>query len=177
MYRKIFINLRGILYVQIWENRLKVTNIMNQKTFDQAPNIAIKTEVKGGKKITAYGNDALSISDNNTVSYNPFSHPRMLLADVIAAQEILKFAFKKTKSSFLFAPIVIMQPMDKLEGKLTYFELSGFRYLAKNSGAKEAFIYEADEEYSEEFTIELLKGIISGEIGRNELLRLTNTGI
>ena len=171
MFRKAVMNLRGILYVQIWEGRLKVTNLMNNKVFDQAPNIAIKTDAKGNKKITAYGDDALVILEEDTISFNPFSHPRMLLADVIAAQELLKLVFKQTKSSSIFAPIVIMHPMEKVEGDLTYIERHGFKSLGKNSGAKEVFTYVGDV-----VSGDILKGILLGEIGRDEILQLTKTG-
>ncbi|WP_415891751.1 hypothetical protein ACMXYN_10350 [Neptuniibacter sp. PT8_73] len=163
-------NLRGILHVQIWENRLKVTNLLSNSVFDQAPNIAIKTKAKGGKEITAYGNEALVTLDKDTISYNPFSHPRMLLADVIAAQELLKLVFNKTKSSVIFSPIVIIQPMEKLEGNLTYLERREFKSLAINSGAKEAYIYEADKKFSDEVTADLLKRIILDQISHDELI-------
>ncbi len=171
MHRKAAIKLRGVLDVQIWESRLKVTNLLNDNVFDQAPNIAIKTEAKGNQTITAYGDDALTIIDKDTVSFNPFSHPRMLLADVIAAQKLLKFIFNKMKSSWLFSPVVIIHPMEKVEGDLTYIERTGFRSLAKNAGAKEVYTYVGDE-----VSGDILKGIYSGQISHDGIQQLTETG-
>lgn len=168
MFRKAEINLRGVLYVQIWEGRLKVTNLMNNRVFDQTPNIAIKTEDDGRKKVTAYGDEALLKLDKDTISINPFSHPRMLLADVIIAQELLKYVFKKIKSSSIFAPIVIIHPMEKLEGGLTFIEKNGFISLVKDSGAKEAYAYVGDE-----VSGDIFKGILYGEIGADEIRQLT----
>lgn len=168
MYNKLVKKIRGILYVQIWENRLKVTNLIDGKTFDQPPHIAIKSESKGGKKVIAYGNDALSVIEENVILFNPFSHPRMLLADAPAAQELLKYVFKKTRSSFLFSPIALIHPMEKVEGDLTYIERAGFRSLAKNSGAEVAFLY-----VGEEVSSDILKGIILGEINRDKIQKLT----
>jgi rod shape-determining protein MreB len=171
MYNKLVMKVRGILYVQIWENRLKVTNLMDGKTFDQPPHIAIRTDSKGSKKIIAYGNDASSSIEENTNLFNPFSHPRMLLADALAAQKLLKYVFKKTRSSFLFSPIALIHPMEKIEGDLTYIERTGFKSLAKNSGAESVFL-----NVGEEVSDDILKGVLFGEISRDEIQQLTSKG-
>ncbi len=168
MYNKLVMKTRGVLYVQIWESRIKVTNLMNGKIFDQPPYMAIKPESKGGKKIIAYGNDALSVIEENAILFNPFSHPRMLLADAPAAQKLLKYAFKETRSSFLFSPIALIHPMEKIEGDLTYIERAGFKSLAKDSGAESALLY-----VGEEVSDDILKGILFGEINRDKIQKLT----
>ena len=57
--------------------------------------------------------------------------------------------------------------MEKIEGDLTYIETSGFKTLAKNSGAKDVYIYVGDE-----VSIEFLKGVLLGQISRNEIEQL-----
>ena len=70
------------LYIQIWEDRIKVTDINTGDTYDEQPLVAVKTTNKGHKVITAIGNNAVQAqSDKDTKVINPFSHPRTLFSD------------------------------------------------------------------------------------------------
>ncbi len=76
-----FINKWGTtLYVQIWENRIKVTDINTNKIFDEKPLVQVEVKKNGVHVITAIGDAA------NFNSTNPFSHPRVLFADFFVAE-------------------------------------------------------------------------------------------
>jgi len=76
-----FINKFGsTLYVQIWENRIRVIDVETNKAFDEKPLLQIETKSNGAKDVTTFGNNAYI---NPT---NPFSHPRALLNDFFVGE-------------------------------------------------------------------------------------------
>ena len=131
------------LYIQIAENRLRVIRVANGDEFNQAPLMAL--EEKGGKVVVkAVGDDAAKCKNQAGVEVvNPFSHPRLLVADFQKAEKVLMHAFQTlfAKSWFAVAPRVVVQPMEKLEGGLTDIELRVFRELCLGAGAREVVVY------------------------------------
>lgn len=88
------------------------------------------------KIIHAIGNDAYNLRlDKGFELSNPFSHPRILVSSFIKAEKILKRGINEVHKSKLLAPspIVIMNPMEKLEGGVT------------GAGAGEAHIHVGNE--------------------------------
>lgn len=130
-------------YVQLREQRIKVTDMASGETFDQKPLVAITTGSDGEKSVTATGDEAGSQVLPDTEVVNPFSHPRMLLADFTVAEALLQAAFQTlNKSKFTAAsPLVILHPMEKIEGGLTHVETRAFRELGLGAGARESLVY------------------------------------
>lgn len=58
------------LYIQIWENKIKVTDITTRQVYEDLPLVAIQTFTNGVKKATAFGKDAKSSVAINTVKVN-----------------------------------------------------------------------------------------------------------
>ena len=142
---KSFINKFGTtIYVQIWENRIKLTDSKTGNIFDESPLVALKTDAKGKKSIVAIGNAASESFEENIQIINPFSHPRVLFADFNIGEQLLKYALTKVmkKKFFTPAPAVVIQPMEKTEGGLTMIEIRAFRELAFGAGARDSVIYE-----------------------------------
>lgn len=164
MPRKLRLMLRGMLYVQVWEKRLKVTNLVTGNVFDEPPFVVIKMSASSGRRVVAVGDQISTTMEYDTFSCNPFSHPRMLLADLAVAQHVLNYAFKKTRSSSFFAPVVIIHPMEKVEGDLTTLERNGFISVAKRAGAKEVITY-----VGAAVSGEALKGLYTGELRAADL--------
>lgn len=129
------------IYVQIWENRIKVTDIETNKVFDEKPLVQIETSQNGVKAVTAIGNNA----NFNTV--NPFSHPRVLFADFFVAEQLLKLIIKQLVDNKLFspAPVIVIHPMEKTEGGLTMIEERAFMELALGAGARGAVVHQGAE--------------------------------
>ena len=131
------------LYVQIWENRLKVLNIDSKKKFDEVPLVAIKKNKKGQAIIEAIGNSVPYLSHQNDYNIvNPFSHPRLLVHDFVVAEKILQHAFRELHKDRFFAPSprVIIHPMEKTEGGITGIENRLYRELCLGAGAREVYI-------------------------------------
>jgi rod shape-determining protein MreB len=133
-----------ILYIQIWENRIKAVNINNGQLFDEKPLVAI-IDSDGKKKVTAIGNQASFAKASNTKIINPFSHPRIILSDFSVAEKLFQHIIKLLKPKIL-SPIVVIQAMDKTEGGLTQIERRALRELAYGAGAMDVFLDDGVEE-------------------------------
>jgi len=83
-----------MLYVQIWERRLKITECATGKVYDDVPLMALQILASGQKNILAIGKEAARIADANVVTINPFSHPRTLLADFYVAEKSCSMLFR-----------------------------------------------------------------------------------
>ncbi|AEE23752.1 hypothetical protein Glaag_2814 [Glaciecola sp. 4H-3-7+YE-5] len=137
MFSKLIKRFSSVLYVQIWEGRLKVTDVANNESFDDSPIVVIQNQAKGKKVISGIGKRAASSLKENEVAVNPFSHPRALLSDFFVGEKLLQHAFKSL-SNFKYIrlrPKVIIHPMEKTEGGLTAIEDRAFRELALGAGA------------------------------------------
>lgn len=148
MFNQIFNNLSPVIYVQIWENRIKATEITSGNIYDEKPFIAIKKNSQGKELISAVGNSAeLLKNEFDTKIINPFSHPRTLISDFMAAEKILQhiiYTLSKRKF-FTVSPLTIIHPMEKLDGGLTQIELRAFKELALGAGSRESVIYQGIE--------------------------------
>ena len=72
----------------------------------------------------------------------PFSHPRMLVGSFSAAQICLKEAVTEAKGSgFSLATVIVVQPMDRLEGGLSQVEERLLHELAMGAGAYKALVW------------------------------------
>jgi len=119
-------------YIQIWDNRLKVTNLCNGNIYDDIPLIAINDE-----EIQAIGKDASIYS----YAVNPFSHKRVIFDDFETASLIVRYAFEQTIRRGFFSPIVIVQVKKKLDSDLTHLEKRALCEVIANAGARETLIY------------------------------------
>lgn len=136
-----FINKFGTtLYVQIWENRIRVVDIDSNKVFDEQPLLQFNTLKNGKMDVVAFGNQAY------VDAVNPFSHPRALLADFFIAELLLKQIMQKLsgKKFTISAPVVIVHPMEKTEGGLTMIEIRALREMALGAGARDVAVYQGE---------------------------------
>jgi len=87
--------LNPVLYIQIWEKRIRAVDILTGDTFDEKPIIAIEFNKKKQSVIKAIGNDASMMSGNSISIINPFSHERTLLSDFTLAERLLRYIFQE----------------------------------------------------------------------------------
>jgi len=134
----------NILYIQIWSEMLKVKDVHSGMEFYQPPYIALEQNSRGKLIVNAVGTAARNlVGTTNLDIKNPFSHPRLLVADFQKAEKILMHAVREACGKRMFAPSprVVIQPMEKLEGGLTDIELRVFRELCMGAGAREVVVY------------------------------------
>ena len=104
-----------ILYIQIWEHRIRITRFPDGEVFERTP----PTDI------------------------NPFSHPRTLLSDFTHAEAFIHQCILETGGNRLAktSPIVVMHPMEKLDGGLTQIERRAFLELGYGAGAREVHVH------------------------------------
>lgn len=138
----------GPLYVRLRRDRLSVRDVSSGREFEDEPLLAIGREAP--RQIHAVGGrDArLAIGTQPGLELvNGFDHPRLLIADFSCAERVLQYAFAHVLGRGLFqpAPLVVMHPLEKLEGGLTPVEKRAFRELALGAGARKAAIITGPE--------------------------------
>jgi len=139
--RKLF---SGTVYVRISEERLRVHHLDSEAVYDQRPFIALDTANPSKVTIQEIGDAAYALqADSRFTVSNPFSHPRMLVSDFGNAERVLTHAIREVHQAQFIAPspVVIMHPLDKLEGGLTDVECRVFRELAMGAGAREVHLH------------------------------------
>ena len=160
MFNKIFNNLSPTVYIQIWENRVKATEITSGNIYDEKPLIALKKNSKGEEIVVAVGNSAeFSKNELDTKIINPFSHPRVLISNFVVAEKVLQHIIHTLlKHKFLAtSPLAVVHPMEKLEGGLTQVELRAFKELALGAGSRESVVYQGSELNTYNFNYEDIK--------------------
>jgi rod shape-determining protein MreB and related proteins len=78
---------------------------------------------------------------------NPFQHPRVLFADFVIGEELLKRIIHEISGERLMAPApaVVVHAMEKTEGGLTMIEHRAFMEFAAGAGARHTEVYEGPE--------------------------------
>lgn len=160
MLMNLYNRLGTTLYIQIWENRVKATDIKTKNIYDEQPYVAIETTDKNQKIISAIGANALSAAlKSNTELINPFYHPRTLLSDFQVGEKLLQHVVKIVLGKKWFTPLpaIVIHPMEKSEGGLSELERRAFRELAYSAGAREVILYEGKELPTHNFDYKLVK--------------------
>ena len=147
MLNNLLNNFDSVIYIQIWENRIKATNIKTEQTFDEKPLLAIALNNKGAKIIEAVGNDAQLVTAKDTQIINPFSHKRSLISNFEIGEKLLQHIISLLLNNGIFSPRprVVVHPMEKLEGGLTIVEERAFKELAIGAGARDSLVYQGSE--------------------------------
>jgi len=146
MFRTIRKKLSKILYVQIWERKVQITDINTQETFSEIPIVFIEKQTDGKNVMAGVGEYIPQNSDNTKSTVYPFSHPRSLLSDFYLAEKFLQKFINKVHSFKYIKPhpILIIHPMEKIEGGLLQIEERAFSELGLGAGASEVHIYEGN---------------------------------
>lgn len=148
MFKKLKAFFSSTVYVQLREDRIKIINIDTQAVYDQLPYIAIDASHPKQRVIRAVGADAYNLRlDKSLDVSNPFSHPRLLVGSFEKAEKVLMQGMREVLSSKLLTPnpIVIIHPMEKLEGGVADIECKMYRELALGAGAWKVHIHVGKE--------------------------------
>lgn len=143
-----FINNKSpIFYVQIWENRIKVTEINSGNVYDEKPLIATKINNKGEEIVYAVGNSAETKEELHVKIINPFSHPRTLISNFVAAEKVLQHIIRLLvkRKFFMLSPVTVIHPMEKIDGGITQIEFRAFKELALGAGSREVVVHHGAE--------------------------------
>lgn len=132
----------GPYYVRLRRNRLVVRNASTGAVFDDEPLVALSSERR--PRVIALGAAARTAS---TVAVNPFQHPRILIADFLLAEALLRHAFRAVspRSWIRPSPIAVCHVVESLEGGLTQIECRALMEMMEGAGAQNAFLWEGRE--------------------------------
>lgn len=146
MIKNLLKKFETVLYVQIWETKIKVTNISTREVFEEKALVAIRTQ-DGKQIIEAVGNNASLITDENITIFKPFSHKRLLPSNFTTAEILLQHSFNLLlkKQRVIFRPRVVIHPMEKTDGGLGQIEIRAFRELAISAGARNVKVHQGKE--------------------------------
>jgi rod shape-determining protein MreB len=133
---------KSIRYVQLSPQRLTIRNPQTGVSISEVPEMAIAYEPK--EMIVGVGAEARAHAADAAVKViNPFAHPRTLVSDFTAAEQLLKaFVRRMQGRSFLaLAPTIVMHPLGEPEGGYTQIELRALREMAMGAGAAKVVMW------------------------------------
>ncbi len=146
MFEQIIKKFNPVLYVQIWENRIKVTDINSGNRYDEKPLMALQKNNKGKEVIIAVGNRVDSMDNQlQTTIINPFSHPRTLISNFVVAEKILQHIIDTMFKPTFLKPLIVVHPMETMKGGITQIEFRAFKELALGAGARDSTLYQGSE--------------------------------
>jgi rod shape-determining protein MreB len=134
---------RFSLYIQISPDRLTVRNPRTGAQISEVPELAITSAPK--VRVVAVGTEARSKSaEPNVKVINPFAHPRTLVSDFTAGQQLIKAFIAKTVTGGIFAvsPSIVMHPLGDPAGGYTQIEVRALQELALGAGARSAKVWQ-----------------------------------
>jgi rod shape-determining protein MreB len=135
------------LYIQLWDNRITVTNSNGEKVYDDVPFIAFRKSGKNQMVVDDIGHKAKFMKHNNNQVINPFTHPRTIINDFYAAEKLIQMIIQSIfqKRFISPSPVVIFHPMETFEGGLTMIEDKALREVMLGAGARESVIYQGSD--------------------------------
>jgi rod shape-determining protein MreB len=134
---------RFSLYVQISPDRLVVRNPRTGQQISEVPELAIVTVPKF--RVVAVGAAARSkLAEPNVKVINPFAHPRSLVSDFTAGEQLLKAGVSKLVKGGIFAvsPSIVMHPLGDPAGGYTQVEVRAFQEMAMGAGARSVKVWQ-----------------------------------
>ncbi len=125
------------LYVQLSPERLTVRDVRSGQSLSDTPWLAIRHR-DGRAHVAAMGRAAERLAHEPGVTIvNPFAHPRTIISDFTAAEQLLKAFIRQWRPRKLLqpAPWIVIHPLPMAEGGYTQVELRALRELALGAGA------------------------------------------
>ena len=132
----------GPYYVRLRRDRLVVRNASTGARFDDKPIVVLSNGPK--RRVVGVGAAATAAS---STSINPFQHPRILIADFLVAEALLKYAFHaiSPRSWVQPSPIAVCHVVEPLEGGLSQIEARALMEMMEGAGARQSFLWEGRE--------------------------------
>jgi rod shape-determining protein MreB len=138
--------LKPPLYIRLSPYRLTVRNVKTGDFISEPPDIAISRGPK--PKVLGAGADAaLYKSSKSAQVINPFSHPRTMMSDFTAGEQLLKAFVKKLPKRHALSPSprVVLHLQADPAGGFTQVEIRAFREMALGTGASEVTIWQGQD--------------------------------
>jgi rod shape-determining protein MreB and related proteins len=126
---------KPVIYIQVSPERVTLRNVKTGSSISEVPEIAVSSTAGPQARTAAVSQTA------NVV--NPFAHPRSMVSDFTAAEQVLKQQLRRVLGSSLLsiAPRVVIHPLGDPAGGFTQVELRAFREMALGAGASEVRVW------------------------------------
>jgi len=119
--------------------------VEENRTIEDKPLVALAPGPKGKRIVVAVGSEAQAAflkGDGSVTIHNGFDHPRSCVCDFDIAEAALRYFIRRVASrAKLIRPIIIVHPLEKIEGGLTQVECRALRELAESAGARKAYVW------------------------------------
>lgn len=138
--------LKPPLYIRLSPFRLTVRNVKTGEFISEVPEIAISRGPK--PKVLGAGDEAAPYKSSSSAQVlNPFSHPRTLVSDFTAGEQVLKAFMKKLQKSHAFAasPRVLFHPQGDPAGGFTQVEIRALYEMARGAGAVAVTLWQGQD--------------------------------
>lgn len=148
MLKEIVKSFGSVLYIQIWKNHIKATNLKTGKIYNEPSLLTIERNPEGQSIVSAIGNNVQKITNSpNTIVINPFAHPRVLINEFLVAEKMLQHIVYVLLGKHRIGPRpkIIIHPMEEYKGGITLLEHRAFIEIALAAGAKEVTVYTGAE--------------------------------
>lgn len=134
---------RPLLYVTLAPECLTIRNLRSGLVIAEVPELAMSRSPT--PEILGVGSKARQAAAAQAAQViNPFDHPRSLVADFTAAEQVLRLLVRQATghSFFAMAPIIFIHPLGEPEGGFTQLEYRAFREMALGAGASRVYLLE-----------------------------------
>lgn len=142
-----------VIYVRMRRRELHLRVVGDGREWRDVAALAI-TKLNERRRVIAVGQsagEAVSLDPDALELVEPLNHPRSIISDFEAAGELLTQAIRRVlgRRQF-FNPVLVMHPLEMLEGGLTKVEHRALLELAEHAGACRGCIWTGRELTSKE---------------------------
>lgn len=126
----------GPYYVRLNKRRIVGRNIATGAVFESSACVSID----GSKTVVSIGEP---IDSAATVTIWPFNHPRILIEDFTAAEEIFCYVVRELTSVRFIkpSPLMVVHPDLELEGGVSQIESRALLEIAEGCGARRVHVH------------------------------------
>lgn len=133
------------IYIQFKSDWIRLTHVESGRILEDKPCMMIEENKKGHSRVIAVGKKAEKMVAENRKNHflvNGFEHPRSCVGDFELCEALLRSLIRELIDRYvLIRPIIVMHPLEKIEGGITGVEKRGIAELAESVGARKAYVW------------------------------------
>lgn len=154
-------NVNAPYYLQVFENKLRLTDTATKKYVEVVPSVAVKQRGERSK-IVVIGSEAEAYEGQEGYEVlHPFADPGRLVVQFEIANKVVKHLFDQLKTFRLFKPRLIVHPMGQYKNWVSGMEHQFFIELGLSAGAREVVVYAGEVQESFDFDALKPKQVVS----------------
>ncbi len=139
------------LYLQVWENKLRLTDMRTGRSVELNPVVALKQR-GAGQKIVEIGGGAERYEGREGYELcRPFADPARFVANMEIAEKVVQYLFKELGARKIRKPLLIVHPMGQYKNWVSSMEQQFFTELGFSAGARDVVVYAGEEQKSFDF--------------------------